>query len=375
MSEYQYYEFRAIDCPLTEDQKADVSALSSRAYVTSHTASFVYHYGDFRGSVNRLMTDYFDAMLYMANWGSRRLMFRLPGELIDMEAVGIYCVSREIKIKETEDQKNVIVNIDFCDENISGWTEGEGWLDHLVKLRSQFMQGDFRGLYLAWLKAAEGAFNVGNIAGDTLEPPVPPGLRNLSLELKTFVEFLEIDEALIAVAAEKSKRIPKAVNLEPWINRLPSSEQYEFLVRLSRGERNLSIIFNKRLGELANEARPQNNGGDTQRRTISALLESSEVWRQKKMEEERREAELAREREMEALATKKQQIWQEVETLIEEKKIKSYDKAVELLQKLHDLAEYQGELEEFINRVARIQQRYSNRPGLLSRIGGLKIRS
>lgn len=46
MSEYQYYEFRAIDHPLTPDQKANVSALSSHAHVTSHSAVFVYNYGD-----------------------------------------------------------------------------------------------------------------------------------------------------------------------------------------------------------------------------------------------------------------------------------------------------------------------------------------
>jgi hypothetical protein len=57
------------------------------------------------------------------------------------------------------------------------------------------------------------------------------------------------------------------------------------------------------------------------------------------------------------------------------KKIKSYDNAVKLLQKLHDLAEYQEELEEFINRAACIRQKYSNRPGLLSRMGVLKARS
>ena len=56
MSEYQYYEFRAIDRPLTGRQKASVSALSSRAYVTSHAASFVYNYGDFRGDPEKLMS-------------------------------------------------------------------------------------------------------------------------------------------------------------------------------------------------------------------------------------------------------------------------------------------------------------------------------
>ena len=72
MSEYQYYEFRAIDKTLTEKEKAAVSALSSRAYVTSHVASFVYNYGDFRGNPEKLISSYFDAMLYMTNWAKNQ---------------------------------------------------------------------------------------------------------------------------------------------------------------------------------------------------------------------------------------------------------------------------------------------------------------
>ncbi len=73
MSEYQYYEFRAIDRPLSEEQRKRVSALPSRAHVTSHSAIFVYNYGDFRGDPEQLMRDSFDAMLYISNWGTRRL--------------------------------------------------------------------------------------------------------------------------------------------------------------------------------------------------------------------------------------------------------------------------------------------------------------
>jgi len=49
MSEYQYYEFRSIDNPLTKNQKKEIHSLSSRAEVSSRKASFVYHYGDFCG--------------------------------------------------------------------------------------------------------------------------------------------------------------------------------------------------------------------------------------------------------------------------------------------------------------------------------------
>jgi hypothetical protein len=48
--------------------------------------SFVneYHWGDFRGNPDALMERYFDAFLYLANWGTRRLMIRLPRGLLDL---------------------------------------------------------------------------------------------------------------------------------------------------------------------------------------------------------------------------------------------------------------------------------------------------
>jgi hypothetical protein len=191
MSEYQYYEFRAIDRPLTETQKSKISALSSRDHVTSHMASFVYTYGDFRGDPVELMRDYFDAMVYVANWGSRRLMFRIPQSLIDTKKARLYCVSDEIN--EIVTNVHVILDLNFHDEDLADWTEGKGWLDELVELREELIQGDFRVLYLAWLKAAENTM----VPEDTLEPPVPPGLNQLSGALKTFVRFLGIEGCIV----------------------------------------------------------------------------------------------------------------------------------------------------------------------------------
>lgn len=261
MSEYQYYEFRAIDKPLTEAQKAKVSALSSRADVSSHSATFVYHYSDFRGDTEKLMTEYFDTMLYMANWGSRRLIFRIPCSLIDMKKVGAYCISEEIVHRKTKDKKHVLLDFNFNDENQDDWAEGEGWLDDLIECRSELIQGDFRILYLAWLKAAERALQIEEIDGDTLEPPIPAGLGELSPALKTFVNFLGIDAAMIAVAAKKSVQ-QQELQLETWVEKLPVTEQHDFLVRLSKN--------------LADDAKPQKKSVKPERRTISALIEASE---------------------------------------------------------------------------------------------------
>ena len=58
MSEYQYYEFTAIDKPLNEKDMQSLRSLSSRAQIT--TSSFVneYHWGDFKGNPLSLVEKY-----------------------------------------------------------------------------------------------------------------------------------------------------------------------------------------------------------------------------------------------------------------------------------------------------------------------------
>src|SRR5437667_10774728 len=50
MSEYQYYEFQAVDRPLTEREKREVRAYSSRATITSTRFVNYYNWGDFKGN-------------------------------------------------------------------------------------------------------------------------------------------------------------------------------------------------------------------------------------------------------------------------------------------------------------------------------------
>jgi hypothetical protein len=78
MSEYQYYEFLALDRPLTEKQRAELRSISTRAEITATRFVNEYQWGDLKGDPRAMVERYFDAFLYLANWGTRRLMFRLP---------------------------------------------------------------------------------------------------------------------------------------------------------------------------------------------------------------------------------------------------------------------------------------------------------
>jgi hypothetical protein len=92
MSEYQYYEFRAIDRPLDRAAQEALRSISSRARITA--TSFVNHYewGEFRGDPRALMENGFDLHLYLGNWGSRRLMLRVPGRFLSEEDMAPFLV-------------------------------------------------------------------------------------------------------------------------------------------------------------------------------------------------------------------------------------------------------------------------------------------
>jgi hypothetical protein len=55
MSEYQYYEFRAVDRPLDDRQMRELRAVSSRAVITPTSFTNEYNWGDFKGSPEKWM--------------------------------------------------------------------------------------------------------------------------------------------------------------------------------------------------------------------------------------------------------------------------------------------------------------------------------
>lgn len=229
MSEYQCYEFQAIDRPLSDKEQAEVASYSSHAEVTSTCAVFIYNYGDFRGDPKKILQKYFDAMLYLTNWRTKQLAFRLPRALVDAKALSAYCYQDLISTSVTKN--HIVLDICFHDEEGGGWVEGEGWLSSLALLRRDILLGDHRALSLAWLKAISIGAELEEDE-DPVEPPLPAGLKKLSAPLKSLVDFFEIDDDLIAVAAETSVANKEAVafDIEKQIAKLSEPERRAFLV-------------------------------------------------------------------------------------------------------------------------------------------------
>jgi hypothetical protein len=55
MSEYQYYEFLAVDRPLGEHEMGELRSVSSRAEITPTHFSNEYHYGDLKADPRKLL--------------------------------------------------------------------------------------------------------------------------------------------------------------------------------------------------------------------------------------------------------------------------------------------------------------------------------
>jgi hypothetical protein len=362
MSEYQYYEFQTIDRPLTKAEQQAVSLLSSRVQLSSTRAIFTYSYGDFRGDPKELLVQYFDAMFYMANWGTLQLMFRFPKALIDVERMQKYCVEYQIVVSEINNF--VILEISIDDEGF-GWIEGEGNLSSLIGLRQEILQGDYRLLYLAWLKAIS-YLDIDELNEEELEPPVPPGLGKLSSSLEAFIDAFELNEHLLKVAttASAAKSSISEKSLKAAITKLARSESDTFLLRLAKGEANLSFELRKRLSQMMEVMQDVITG----ERTIRQLLESAEQEQKQSERRKEQEAEALRVRELEALAQRETAAWEDVEALIQKGTSKSYDEVVPLLLKLRDLADYQNQQSNFLTRLKQLHAQYSSRSGLKKRL-------
>lgn len=379
MSEYQYYEFQAIDRPLTDTQIREVQACSTRAHITP--TSFVNHYnwGDFKGDTKTWMEKYFDAFLYLANWGTRELMFRLPSRLLSLETVRPYCGGDSASVREKAG--NIILSFYSEDEEGDDWVEGDGFLSSLISMRAELIRGDLRPLYLGWLLAVQ----AGELDDEAIEPPVPPGLDDLSAAQESMVEFLRIDDDLLSVAAQASAPLSemglKHDEILAWIAKLPSMEKDEVLTRLVvDGEQTLVSELHQRFLKTRSGAAPNLSSS---RRTVAELIQSAEAHckKRKRLEAEKRaqekarrdrEAAIARKKYLDKLAGREPKLWAEVETLVSTKQPKSYDAAVQLLVDLRDL-DARATGGDFQGRLAELRTTHARKPSFIERLQKAKI--
>ena len=232
MSEYQYIHFLAIDRPLDDRQLEYMKQQSTRAEITRWEFTNEYHYSDFRGNPREMLRRGYDVHLHYANFGIRRLMFRLPAGL-PCERRTFDAFRLECGLEWHADKKGPGGILEIYPESDTDaydeiWDGLEDAMSGIAPVRDSLIRGDLRPLYLAWLSCA------GDV--QAREPPVPAGLGELTPALEALADFFGSDKDLIAAAAERAPPVPAGpgadTELQQWIGRLSRDELRELVQRL-----------------------------------------------------------------------------------------------------------------------------------------------
>lgn len=272
MSEYQSYEFVAIDHPLSAKQMAALRAISTRAEISATRFWSEYQWGDLKADPAKLVARYFDAHLHLTSWSTHRLILRLPKARVDTKALEQYFVTQHASLARVG--QHVVLDV-ITDLDEAEYDDGQSQhsLAELSPLRAELMQGDMRPAYLAWLLAVDRL----EMEDDAMEPPVPAGLAQLTLAQQAMLELLRIDVDLLTVAANASTAASKDdAPFRQWLASLSAKEKDVWLKRAA-DEPDLALGGELRRAFQMTVKRVSTSG----RRTVGELRALAEAQRAK----------------------------------------------------------------------------------------------
>ena len=375
MSQYEYYEFQAVDRRLNEPEMHQLRGCSSRAQITPTSFTNEYHFGSFKGDEDLWMEKYFDGYLYNSNWGTRVLMLALPATVLPLESVQPHCSGESLSVRKKDGR--VILTFTWHNENYEHWVESSESLSPLLPLRTELAGGDHRSLYIGWLLGVQS----GECDGDQVEPPVPRNLSALSPALRCLVEFLRVDRDLLEAAAEGSTFLPPAHQdrkaVLAWVKSLSAGVKDDAIAELVDGEP--AQVAMELRARFSDSRRPPQVPEVGPRRTAGELAAKAAALRKQRQEASARAAEAqrkhqqelaveARQRHLDSLAGLEPEIWSKVDELIALKQSKSYDEAIQHLKDLRELAVSGASLAEFQRRIGALRSTHPAKRGLLDRL-------
>jgi hypothetical protein len=379
MSEYQYYEFQAVDRPLTADERAKLRAISSRASITATSFVNVYHYGDLKANPLDLLERYFDLFCYAANWGTREFAMRIPKRFIDLDTLKHFDLSDDL-VSIRPAGEHVIVSIvrneldtEYFDEE---WDDGKGYMASLAPLRAGLLAGDLQLFSLLWLVELDN----GEVPDDAIEPA--PGLTRLSGGLAALADFLMADTDLIKAAvgskppAPASPDKPSPGEVEAFILGLPKDEKVALLLRVCSGnDPHVGTELWRRIQDGSRSRSvstgPRRTAGEL-RAAARHMAEERERIAREEAEAKRRRAEeaeaKARAQHLESLAKRGEAVWRQVEDLIIMRNPHSYDQATALLVDVGEIQAAAGKRDNFNRRVAELCARHAKKERFIERL-------
>jgi hypothetical protein len=377
MSEYQYYEFAAIDRPLTRAELAELRAVSTRAVITP--SAFVNHYewGDLKADPADWMRRYFDAFVYIANWCSCRLALRVPLATFGKSELEPFATQYSLTVEAGDDCWIFDWALDES-EDYDRFAEegGSGWMQRLAPLRDELLRGDLRPLYLGWLAGASG----GEFPEDALEPDVPPGLSELSPAQQALVEFLEIDLDMLAAAIAGSAgvapvQIADADRVDEWLDEWARDEMTAVLKLIAQGQGpKAERLVKSRHASWLKAQRPS-VASNAPRRSVADLRELAQSASGARLEREakeraKQEAEhrCQREAHLRLLMAEVDKHWAAIDALVQRGSASSYEQAVRAVAELAEGYALTSSRRDFDRALRRLLVRHATRGALMRRL-------
>lgn len=375
MSEYQYYEFAAIDRPLTAAEMAQLRKVSTRGQISA--SSFVNHYewGGLKADPADWMRRYFDAFVYTAHWCSCRLSLRLPLATFRKTELKPFVAGHTLAVEASDEHWIIDWSLDESEDyDRFGMEDGSGWMGRLAPLRDELLRGDLRPLYLGWLASA------GEFGDDVLEPEPPAGLSDLTPAQRALTEFIEIDPDLLAAAAAGSPRATsddsaQAAAIDAWLAGWSREEMAAMLKLVALGQgREAERQIRTRHATWLKAQRPRSATPVPQRSLaqLRELAQSASGARLARQAHERATQEAERRRQREAtlrlLMADVDQRWAAVDALAGRGSASGYEQAVRALTDLAEGYVLTSSRKDFDRALRRLLVRHATRGALLRRL-------
>jgi hypothetical protein len=370
MSQYQHYEFHAIDKPLDNEAMRAVNDMSSRVRLSPRKAVFTYSYSDFRYRVEDVLTDHFDFMFYIANWGTRRLMMKFPEEVVDYEKLIQYDTNEfdffPIEIHVFKKRGFVILDINHSEEEESWWIEEIDYGYEFLDIRKNIIDGDYQALFLIWLRFLEEYYDSDefddNYSFD--RSLIPPNLNKLN----TFSDAVKgvygvSDEWFDAILSYSENT--STIDFESLLQQLSKERMVEYLQMVLKDKPNIKANLVKELKKLGNISEPKQYTSYIKLIDIGKKASTIEAIN---AEQIRKENERKKKEEMQQIRQNEARIRKEIVDNVIKAKPKSYDLAVSQILELKAMYEYFDESSTFSDLLVYILNLYPRRTALKNRL-------
>lgn len=374
MSEYQSYRFERVVGYLDAQQHQQLRQISSRAEITATSFQVHYNYAGLKAEPLDVMLNYFDVGLYYADWGAIDSYIKLPAGTIPAEFLAFD--SFGLTVRETADWQLLILSIEQY-EDYFGDTDAAEFFSHLLSLRRELMQGDWRLLYFMWLTELEvdsGKLTAIPLLKFNFSKFTPAqltfaALYDIPLVLAKAVDLLSADK----LKADKSSEpvVQSEWCLDDWLRSLTDTDKNNLLATLMmQGQltRQQALAITQKITKGQSRAyqhwllpeliKPYLEQAQQlfEREQAAALAEQLALEKAKK------------EKELQEIFNQRDHYWLQAQTHADRGCASGYDQAARNVQQLDEAYQFKGEKTLFARLLADFLTKNHSRKALLKRL-------